>query len=84
MKGTAWRRAAPAGSLQVTDPKRARAQPLSAGVVHPQPCALRHLLSMPGLNGRGNRESAAERTATEHSIGWMSRGPRCRPMSRAS
>ena len=48
------------------------------------PRGLRQLLPLQGLNGDGNRERAAGRTATEHSPGWMSRGPRCLPMSRAS
>jgi len=49
--GTLQRHAAPAGSLRVTHLKRARAQPMSAGAVHPQPCALcrpLHQLPIPG------------------------------------
>jgi len=41
-------------------------------------------LPLPGLNGCGNREHAAERTATEHSPRWMFRGHGRLPMSRAS
>ena len=48
------------------------------------PRGLRQLLQLPGLNGNGNRERAAGRTATGHSPDWMSRGSKCLPMARAS
>jgi len=41
------------------------------------PRGLRQLLPLPGLNGCGNRERAAESTATEQRPGWMPRNPRC-------
>jgi len=49
--GTLQRHAAPTGSLRVTHPKRARAQPISADAVHYQPCVLcrpLHQLLIPG------------------------------------
>jgi len=82
--GAPTRGTAQAGCLGVPDTYQcpARPEPSCACVAERQPP--RSPLLLPGLNGDGNREGAAERTAPEHSPGWISRGPRCLPMSRAS